>query len=592
MSRMILSPPSKRCRRCRGWWWGGIAWCLFSAQASAQFRPPPPTEQQNLLDAADAERQEAAKKDAAGDRANAAATYLKAIDLYEKALSSDVDGPHAPAAAAGLGAACVARKDYTRAIKALAPYHAAHLDQVDATFYLAIAYYKANQTAAALPLLEALSKADAPEHFMVHYYLGSYALAQGDGVRTVDEMDQFIKRRPAELAGGDAQVEDLIGRGYLAQKRASDARAAFDRSIRLRPTASAQLGIATSIEIEGKPQEALAYVENLAKNDGKNVEILDRLARMYVAQRQLPRAAEVATSLVQVQRSPRTLLVLGDVRAAQKDWSNAEAQYRQAAQLAPGAPAPLVALAHVIAAQGRHDDATKELERAATGAGANDPTILAALGSEHRRAGHLRPALEVHQRLQKLAPRDPQVGMMLGADHFALSHWDEAVADYTAVVEIDAMNQRAKHWLAQALLRRAYSHLAKDGTLPDASVADLRRAFELDGDATTGQALAAAQLGQQRFADAEQTLAARAGAADAPRQTQVLYAYALLGQQKAKDALAIFDKVNVRDPQAQGAVDLGWALAKLALDDYEPAAKRLAALKARTRRPPSKPRCR
>ena len=556
----------------------GLALFLVASPALAQYRPPPPTEQQTLIADAESERTDAAKKESTGDRKGAETNYARAIELYEKALAADPKSADAAKAAAGLGAACVAKRDYARAVKTLQPYYAQHSDQNDVGFALGVSLLKLNRTSEAVPILEALARANAAEHFMVHYYLGANALQSSDGARALEAFGQYLKRRPAELAAGDSQIEELSGRAYLLLRRPQEARAAFDRSNKLRPSVLAQLGIAAALDMEGRGAEALALVEELGRRDPKNPEIAERLTRMYLARSNLGRAAEAATLLVQLQRGAPSLILLGEVRAAQSDWKAAEQQFREACKLQPKAAAPLLALVKALQKQGRQDDALAELDRAASDA---DPAILTELGTANRRAGRFQKAIEAHQRLQKLAPRTVKPYLLLGADHFATGQWDEAVADYSTVLELDAGNDKGKKWLSQALVRRAHAR-ATAGKASELLVQDLKRALELDPQESTVQLLGAVLLGQQKPREAQAALVERAAFPNAAWQTQVLYAYALLGDQKAKEAAAIFERVlpQIKDVAALAAVEHGWAIAKLKLEDYEPAARRLAANKA------------
>jgi tetratricopeptide (TPR) repeat protein len=545
---------------------------LVAVEAGAQYRPPPPSEAAQLVSEGDGERAEAAKREVAGDRPGAEQHYQKAAELYERSLKLDSEGPQAPQAAAGLGAACMARRDYARAVKVLGPFHKAQPDAAQVSFYLGLSLFKLNQFAEAVPVLEPLAKADAPEHFMVHYYLGSYALTQHDGARAVDELSQFLKRRPEEIKAGDAQIEEMIGHGYLQAHKPGDARAAFERSVKLRPSSSAQLGIASALEMAGKSGEALRLVEDLAKREPRNVEVVDRLARMYLAAGQLPRASEVASELVKLQRNAASLLLLGDVKAAQKDWQSAASQYRESLKLGPKAPPPLLGLSVALQHLGKYDEAIAELERASAD---GNPDILAALGTANRRAGHYQKALEVHGKLQQQLPRDPRARILLGADYFAVGQFDEAIQNYTAALELDPQSQRARHCLALALERRA--QLRAGGKLADAALLDLRRAYDLEPSESLTQWLGAIAIGQQKYEEAAHMLAPHATVANPPWQTRLIYAYALLGVQKHQEALAIFESLNVAE--ARPLIDLGWALANLQLDQLEPAVKRLSAMK-------------
>jgi Flp pilus assembly protein TadD len=249
------------------------------------------------------------------------------------------------------------------------------------------------------------------------------------------------------------------------------------------------------------------------------------------------------------------------VRAAQKDWNGAAGNYQAAVQLQPRYTPAMVAFARALQQQGKLEQAAQELEK-----GGDDPAILAALGSAYRRAGHYQKAIDTHSKLNK---KDPQTAMLLGADHFAIGQFDQAINDYSGVLETDRDNARARHDLVLALTRRAQMHAQNEGAL-----FDLRRAYDLEPSESLAQSLAAVELAQQKWAEAENTLSARVLEKKAQPRTQLLYGYALLGQKKASDALAAFQQLGEM-PEAR----LGWALSKVELGEYDAAAKELQSMK-------------
>lgn len=546
---------------------------LSSPPARAQYRPPPPTEAAERLREGDDLRQEAARLDSKGDRSGADDRYRRAADRYERALAADLDGKQAVPAAAGLGAACTALHDYARAARALAPVAASHPEATDVKFHLAVALYKLKRYAEALPLLDEVCKKGAPEHFIAHYYRGVYAIVEKDGTGALEALQRYLTLRPAEIAGDDYQIHELVGRAYLLLRKAPEARAAFTRAQAGRPeSVSAQMGVEAALELEGKRAEAVALLGGLAQRHPAAVDVKQRLGALLLAGGDYARAADIAQQLVKQQPSPTAHVLLGDVRLAQKQARPAEQQYREALKLqADFVPAQL-GLSRTLEQLGKSAEAI-ELLTAAARAHPEDLALQGALGSACRRAGRFQQAIEVHQVVVDRAPRNPLGQLLLGADHFATGQWDEAIADYSAALKLDPAEPRARHWLALALARRA--QVRARSNLIDDAVLDLRRAFDLDRTTPIGEALAALLLTRKQFLEAE---AALKSIANPGWREPLLLGYALLGNGDAKAALTSFEQAGLHAPDGATRSDayVGWALAKLELGDFETAVGKLS----------------
>src|SRR5262249_11399899 len=144
----------------------------------------------------------------------------------------------------------------------LTPFSAAHGDNLDIAYHLGIALFKTKRYADAIPLLDQVSRANDPEHFMVHYYRASYALSQQDGDRALDELRLFLATRPAEMANDDYSIHELIGRAHLLRHHLDEAWKEFESVRAARPDlVSVQLEMESVLELEGKRKEASALID-------------------------------------------------------------------------------------------------------------------------------------------------------------------------------------------------------------------------------------------------------------------------------------------------------------------------------------------
>jgi tetratricopeptide (TPR) repeat protein len=540
--------------------------------AEAQYRPPPPTEAQQLLQEGDSARTEAAAAEARGDRKAADAAYGTAATAYAKALK--LDGS-LQAAAAGLGACWNALKQWAKTVESVRAFADAHPEANDVAFPVGVALMKLGRGGEAAPYLERVVASGESQYFMARYYRGLHALQTNDGSRAVEELTRFLEVRPKELAGGDPQIYELVGRAELSRRRAAEARAAFERAQKGRPeSVSVQLGLASVLELEGRQKEAVKLVEGLVARQPKSIDARDRLVRLLIATGELARAEKAAEELLAVQTSPATLVLLGDVLLQRDKAAPAEQRYRQALAASPGYVVAEIGVGRALERQGKYDDARALLEKASAAA-PNDPQLWAALGSTYRRANRYEKAVAAHEKVVKLLPTSAQGHLLLGADHFATGEWDEAVRDYSTALKIDPPNARARHLLAMVLTRRAQAKVRRN--LFDEAVLDLRRAYDVERTPEIGRTLAAILLQSKQFAEAERITDELVKEPSPSWTAWLLRGYTLLGLGKAADAVSAFEAAGkaTSDGAAASDVSLGWALAKIELGEYEAAIARL-----------------
>ena len=553
--------------------WGLMA-VLVAGTALAQFREPPKSEAESLAVQAEEMVTKAAEKLAKGDRAGAQEKYGEAFDTFNQALDSD---PNLVRAATGLGmtGALLGKNDVV--FKRLKPFVDAHPDADEPAFHLGVAAYKLRQYPLAMSLFEKVAPKDTPESapfLLAHYFMGSYYVQTGRSNRAAEELTRYLQVRPKKLAQADGEIYVLLGQAYLNLRRPNEARTAFTYAQAGRPENTAvQLGLESVLELEGKPKEAIDFLNAFAARQPKLPEPKERLGRLLLREKDVPRAEAQANELLKLGETPSARHLMGDVKIAKGDAKGAEADLRKAATLAPASIPVQVSLARSLLMQKRNDEAVQLLE----GAAAKDPSpeILAAYGTVARRAGKFQKAIEAHEKVVAASPDQPLGHMLLAADRYATGEWDPCIDEYTAALKLAPEEPRAKHFLALALNHRARAR-AENTRLEDAA-RDLRRAMDLEATPLTGLNLGAVLLAQKNPVEARPVLQRASELPGATWRHHLVLGYAALAASDAAGAVNAFEqaaKLTQEDP-ALSEIYAGWSLAKLELGEFDAALAKL-----------------
>lgn len=532
------------------------------AVSFAQYRPPPMTEAQRLATQGDAPRVEGSRLLSQGDKKGAAAQFKKAYGYYEQALKLE---PTLLTAAEGLGVVGNTLGAHDQVIQYLQPAAAANPEALDLAFNLGVAYFKTRRYPQAIPLLEQVRKGQKREHLIAHYYLAQFHLATERGDLAEVALRSYLQVRPDSVAGNDHEIHLMLGRAYVQQRKPVQARASFDLAQKGRPEdVNVQIGLANVLDLEGKRSQAVEKLEGLAQRNPTHAEAKERLARLLLEEGKLPRAEVVAKDLLALGANSTAHLLLADVHLAQKRYGEAEQQASRALTASPGYTLAQLRLGAAQQAQGKHEEALKNFEAAVAGSGGSFDA-LAALGSGNRRAGRFQKAIEVHRKALELAPSFPKSHLLLGADYFAAGDWDRAIQHYETALQLVPGDKKATHWLAASYARRGKARAAQPNRLEDA-VRDLRRAYDLEPNATQARAYAAALLDNKAPEEAVRILSATQKLKDATWQNAWLRGYAHLAARQGEEAVQAFNAAaglaSSGEDKAQVSAGLALALAE------------------------------
>lgn len=142
--------------------------------------------------------------------------------------------------------------------------------------------------------------------------------------------------------------------------------------------------------------------------------------------RQLDKAAKVAASLIeQDAKNPIYHTLLGVVRAAQKNYYEAESAFRAALAINPDLTAATSDLAQVYAATGRTDEA-RTLYNGVLAKNPNDVSALLGLADTYIAQQRWTEAIDAINRARTAAPKDPAPGLKLIGVYPMRQEWANA----------------------------------------------------------------------------------------------------------------------------------------------------------------------
>lgn len=406
----------------------------------------------------------------------------KAFEILEPLVDhSDVKDPQVFALA---GNALIESKRYPEAIEYLSK--AAAMSPTDTTIRtaLGIGRMSVGDIDRAISSFESVVKIDTKNSSANTLLVLSY-IGKKDFQKAIDTASGFVKADP-----NNADLYNLLGGAYLAKKDLANARASFEKALKLRPDlAPAAINLAKIDLFENKPADAKKRLTDVLDHDRKNVDALLALSNMEFAEGHADAGArwlEVAAkenpkllgpALLQIryylqkgdaQRAVRIardaepanptnaelLALLAESQAASGDRNGAVATYGRLAALQPRSPRIQLEIARLEMADRHTTGAASALEKALS----IDPEFVeaqAALAQLDIQTGKYDEARDIASRLQTKQPRSA-VGLLLAGDAWmGQQKYDRAIKAYE-----DAM-AREKSPLAVSKLYLAMTRAGK-----------------------------------------------------------------------------------------------------------------------------------
>jgi len=249
----------------------------------------------------------------------------------------------------------------------------------------------------------------------------------------------------------DVDAHKLLGRIYLRQlgegenSTGSAAAAAnvlaqaiteFEKIILLQPKDVEDrmvLGQLYNVKHDAtKAEEAFRAAQNI-EPDSEDVVL--NLARLYAESGDTQHAAKVIQEVPEAQRTPKMELMLGAAYDQLKQPKDSIAAYRRAADLEPGDPQTLDALAQALLNDNQLDEALKQYKDLAAADPENDEALIH-VSEIQRRQGQFEDALATIQKARKLDPNSLEAGYNEGLLLDVLGRFDEAAKTYQAMVDL------------------------------------------------------------------------------------------------------------------------------------------------------------
>ena len=272
-------------------------------------------------------------------------------------------------------------------------------------------------------------------------------------------------------------------------------------------------------------------------------EVVLNLARLYAESGDLPHAAKVIEEVPVNDRTAKMEFALGAAYDQLKQPKDAISAYQRAADMEPGAPHTLDALAQALLNNGQLDEALKQYKDLAE-ADAENPEPLVHISEIQRRQGKFEDALATIRMARKLDPTNLEAGYNEGLLLDVLGRFDEAVQTYTAMIDLTSHANGAytdEEKNNRGIFLERLGAISQEQNKPDQAIAAYQKMIDMGGDS--------ALRGYQGQADAYRTakqfdkaieVSRKAVAADPKnRDLKLMLAGELADQDKVDEGIAM-----------------------------------------------------
>lgn len=264
--------------------------------------------------------------------------------------------------------------------------------------------------------------------------------------------DQSALRDLASVIEGSAKANAGVAelsrayssKGWImfARERAGDARTSFDEAVKLDArNVSALVGQAEILYAEGRYTEALSRFDTAVGADAGSVDAIVGDAKAKIALERLADAKQQLTAARSAYpKEMRVALWLGKAEEALGNKGSAEKQYNDAIELAdttaPDAISAYVALATLLAGQGRAVEAQAKLDQA-RGKLPDSSALQRAIGEVAAAQGHYDEAISHYEAALVKDPNDVATHFRLGNTLRRMRRMEQAAAEFDKVLAVD-----------------------------------------------------------------------------------------------------------------------------------------------------------
>lgn len=417
---------------------------------------------------------------------------------------------------------------------------------VQAGLLLVLTYLDAGRIDDAHKAAEAL-RDRLPDDPLPENLLGAIALRAGSTAEARAHFEAALKISPDFLP-----AETNLGQLLLAERDVAGARRIFDAILaRDAGNMTALKGEADLNLVDGKPQDAAAWLEKARAADATALEPRLRLVEAYISLAAPKKAAAIAGEIEKLAPDdPRALSAIGAARLANNEVPAAIGAFSRLVAATPESSGAQLQLARAYYAARDDENARAALERAAALA-PGDAVIEQQLTRFAIETNSVPRELAYLQGLAEAKPEDPAYDRLAGNLALAVGDADEAAARFAA-----GLAKRPGDAALTALLAEAEGR------------SDPARAVEILADwlrtrpetPAVRRALADRLLGMKRYDEATAAYEAvlRAEPDDLPATNNLAWLYVL---KKDKRAVALAEAAYRRDPGNPDIADtLAWVL--------------------------------
>jgi tetratricopeptide (TPR) repeat protein len=397
----------------------------------------------------------------------------------------------------------------------------------------------------------------------------------------------------------DVDAHKLLGRIYLRQLGEGEnagasaattghildqAIAEFEKIVALLPRSVEDrmvLGQLYTVEHDSKKAEDQFKTAQAIEPDSEDVVL--NLARLYAENGNLQQAAKVIEDVAVNDRTAKMEFALGAAYDQLKQPKDAISAYERAADMEPGDPHTMDALAQALLANNQLDEALKQFNQLAE-ADPDNPEPLVHIAEIQRRQNKFEDALATIKKARKLDPTSLEAGYNEGLLLDVLGRFDEATQTYLAMVDLTshangAYTDEEKNNRGIFLERLGAVYLEQNKT--DQAVAAYQKMIDMGGDtALRGyQGQVDAYRNDKQFGKAIEVSRKAVAANPTNRDLKLMLAGELADQNQADEGLDMAKSLLNNSPDdrvvwiAIGQIDgrlRRWKDAEDAFDKAEP----------------------